>query len=44
MYLILKKEKEEASLVNKSLEKRLAEAISKAERLPALEIEKQTWI
>lgn len=40
-YLILKREKEEMLAVNSSLEKRLGDVQSKAEKVPALEMEKK---
>lgn len=40
-YLMLKREKEEMHTVNSALEKRLGDAISKAEKVPALEMEKK---
>jgi len=43
-YLILKREKDEILVVNSSLEKRLSDAQSKAEKVPALEIEKKRLV
>lgn len=40
-YLHLKKEKDEIYVINQSLEKRLGDAQNKAEKVPALEIEKK---
>jgi hypothetical protein len=37
-YLVLKRDKDDMAVVNESLEKRLGDAQSKAERVPALEI------
>lgn len=43
-FLILKREKDEILVVNSSLEKRLSDAQSKAEKVPALEIEKKRLV
>lgn len=40
-FLTVKKEKDEAIVAKDFLENRLSEALSKAERVPALEIEKK---
>lgn len=43
-YLIVKREKEDLQIVNLSLEQRLGDAQSKAEKVPALEMEKKRLI
>lgn len=39
--MLLKREKEELSTVNASLESRLSEALMKAEQVPTLELDKK---
>ena len=43
-YLILKKQKDDLFVVNQSLEVRLADAQARAEKVPALEIEKKRLV
>ncbi|CDW91225.1 UNKNOWN [Stylonychia lemnae] len=43
-FLMLKREKDDLSVVNQSLEQRLGDAQSKAEKVPALEMEKKRLI